>query len=139
MTIDEKTFNDRVKATLNASTNYIDADTQHRLHAIRRQALQSSRQSAWWKTFAWAPVAGVAFCSVMAVMFILPGQQHPANPATATSEYTAMFELMENPEDLDAVSDADFYLWLDEENGNSASPADSQPEHAAQSNIMVIT
>ena len=139
MTIDEKTFNERIKTTLTASTNHMDADTQHRLHAIRRLALQQSGKQAWWKNIAWAPVAGVAFCSVMAVMFILPGQQHPANPATATSEYTAMFELMENPDDLDAVSDADFYLWLEEENGNSASPADPQPEHAAQSDILVIT
>ena len=130
MTIDENTFNERIKTTLTASTNHIDADTQHRLHAIRRQALQQSDKSAWWKNFAWAPLAGVAFCSVMAVMFILPGQQHPANPVNVSSEYTAMFEVVESPDDLDAVTDPDFYLWLDE-NEPSPSKLNSMNDAAA--------
>ncbi|MDO8962279.1 MAG: hypothetical protein Q7V02_09265 [Methylophilus sp.] len=118
MTIDEKTFTERIKTTLTDSTNDIDADTQHRLHAIRRKALQQSSKQAWWKnigsnTKVWAPLAGVAFCSVMAVMFILPAQQ-ATNPAAVSGEYTAMFELVESPEDFDAVTDPDFYLWLDE-------------------------
>lgn len=118
MTIDENTFNERIKTTLDASTNHIDADTQHRLHAIRRQALQQTGKAAWWKHMAWAPVAGVAFCSVMAVMFILPGQQHPAAPESVPGEYTAMFEVVESPEDFDAVTDPDFYLWLEEAKPN---------------------
>ena len=118
MTIDEKTFTERIKTTLTDSTNDIDADTQHRLHAIRRKALQQSSKQAGWKnigsnTKVWAPLAGVAFCSVMAVMFILPAQQ-ATNPAAVSGEYTAMFELVESPEDFDAVTDPDFYLWLDE-------------------------
>jgi hypothetical protein len=120
MTIDEKTFTERIKTTLNDSTNHIDADTQHRLHAIRRAALQQSGKQAWWKNI-WsnhmvlAPLVGVAFCSVMAVMFILPAQQS-TDPAAMSGEYTAMFEVVESPEDFDAVTDPDFYLWLDEAN-----------------------
>ncbi|WP_020181559.1 DUF3619 family protein [Methylotenera sp. 1P/1] len=113
MTIDEKTFTDRIQSSLTASTNEIDADTQHRLHAIRRQALQQKPQKAWWKNIVWAPVAGVAFCSVMAIMFILPAQ-HSASPAAVSGEYTAMFEVVESPDDLDAITDPEFYLWLDE-------------------------
>lgn len=112
MNIDENTFNERIKTTLNASTHHIDADTQHRLHAIRRQALQQSGKQAWWK-HTWMPVVGVAFCSVMAVMFILPAQQATSSEVVPL-EYTAMFEVVESTEDFDAVADPDFYLWLDE-------------------------
>lgn len=118
MTIDEKTFTDRIHARLTASTHDIDAETQQRLYAIRRKALQQKPQQGWlqklWQNnMVWAPVAGVAFCSVMAVMFILPAQQ-ASSPADISGEYTAMFEVVESPEDFDAVTDPDFYLWLDE-------------------------
>lgn len=120
MTIDEKTFTDRIQAGLTASTYEIDAETQQRLHAIRRKALQQKPQLSWLKkiwqsNMVWAPVAGVAFCSVMAIMFILPAQQ-ASNPGAISGEYTAMFEVVESPEDLDTITDPDFYLWLDETN-----------------------
>jgi hypothetical protein len=137
MTIDEKTFTERIKTTLNDSTNHIDADTQHRLHAIRRAALQQSGKQAWWKNawsnhMVWAPLAGVAFCSVMAVMFILPAQQ-ATNPAAMSGEYTAMFEVVESPEDFDAVTDPDFYLWLDETkpSPNNLNSMNEAPSRAA--------
>lgn len=118
MTIDEKTFTDRIHAGLTASTNEIDAETQQRLYAIRRKALQQKPQQTWLQkllqnNMVWAPVAGVAFCSVMAIMFILPAQQ-ASSPAAISGEYTAMFEVVESPEDLDTITDPDFYLWLDE-------------------------
>lgn len=120
MTIDEKTFTDRIHAGLTASANEIDGETQQRLHAIRRKALQQKSQQTWlqkiWQNNrVWAPVAGVAFCSVMAIMFILPAQQ-VSSPAAISGEYTAMFEVVESPEDLDTITDPDFYLWLDETN-----------------------
>jgi hypothetical protein len=120
MTIDEKTFTDRIHAGLTASTHEIDAETQQRLYAIRRKALQQKPQQGWlqklWQNnMVWAPVAGVAFCSVMAIMFILPAQQASA-PVTISGDYTAMFEVVDSPDDLDAVTDPDFYLWLDEVN-----------------------
>ena len=118
MTIDEKTFTDRIHAGLTASTNEIDAETQQRLYAIRRKALQQKPQQTWLQkllqnNMVWAPVAGVAFCSVMAIMFILPAQQ-ASSPTAISGEYTAMFEVVESPEDLDTITDPDFYLWLDE-------------------------
>lgn len=118
MTIDEKTFTDRIHAGLTASTHEIDAETQQRLYAIRRKALQQKPQPGWlqklWQNnMVWAPVAGVAFCSVMAIMFILPAQQ-ASSPVDISGEYTAMFEVVESPEDLDTITDPDFYLWLDE-------------------------
>lgn len=135
MTIDEKTFTDRIHAGLTASTNEIDGETQQRLHAIRRKALQQKSQQTglqkiWQNNRVWAPVAGVAFCSVMAIMFILPAQ-HASNPETISGEYTAMFEVVESPEDLDTITDPDFYLWLDETNPspnkqNSMNKASSQ-------------
>lgn len=120
MTIDEKTFTDRIQAGLTASTNEIDSETQQRLHAIRRKALQQKPQLSWLKkiwqsNMVWAPVAGVAFCSVMAIMFTLPAQQ-ASSPDAISGEYTAMFEVVESPEDLDTITDPDFYLWLDETN-----------------------
>lgn len=132
MTIDEKTFTDRIHAGLTASTNEMDAETQHRLHAIRRQALQQKPQKSWlnniWPTsMVWAPVAGVAFCSVIAIMFILPAQQASA-PATISGDYTAMFEVVDSPDDLDAVTDPDFYLWLDEVN----------PEDTKHSQVKIL-
>lgn len=125
--IDETKFTERIKATLTAS-NELDSDTQLRLQAIRRKALLQTRKTAWWQSITqnmtWVPVAGVAFCSVMAIMLILPAQQSLLEPSGNTSDYSAMVELMESPDELDLVRDADFYLWLDEVQTNAANPAD---------------
>lgn len=123
--IDEKTFTERIKATL-TEANQLDSDTQMRLQAIRRKALLQTRKLSWWQhmsqTTYWVPAAGVAFCSVMAIMVLMPAQQTQTQPSNG--DYTAMVELMESPEELDAVRDADFYLWLDEVQANAAKPAD---------------
>lgn len=121
--IDEKTFTQRIQATLNADSE-LDSDTQLRLQAIRRKALLQMRKTAWWQNIipniAWAPVAGVAFCSVMAIMLMMPAQQTLIAPTSNAADYSAMVELMESPDELDLVRDADFYLWLDEAQANAA-------------------
>ncbi len=124
MNTDDTTLTERVKATLTASSDLIDADTQQRLHAIRRQALLQSSKPSWWQNVAWAPVAGAAFCSVLAIMLILPAQQTLTTPSSDGNDYTAMMELMESPDELDAVRDADFYLWLDEAHANGGNATD---------------
>jgi Protein of unknown function (DUF3619) len=101
----------RIKASLDASVQQLDADTLQRLNAARRAALNPPSKARWLSAHYWLPAASLAFCTVVGVMLLLP--MHASNPSS-TLEHTAMLELMENPEELDVISDPGFYLWLDE-------------------------
>lgn len=109
----------RIKQSLELSIQAIDDDTRKRLADIRRQSLQgqSSRtvQARWltldfWSNHYWLPVTllvlSVAFTSVW-----LKSTTH----ITATSQADfAMLELLDNPDELETMSDPDFYLWAEE-------------------------
>ncbi|MDX1915708.1 MAG: hypothetical protein SFU55_09005 [Methylophilus sp.] len=100
---------DRIKASLNQSIDTLDAETRQRLQAIRRAALNQPSTAFKWRS--WVPVASVAFCSVVAMLVILPDHQQATK---APLDQTAMLELLDNPEDLDTLSDPDFYMWVEE-------------------------
>lgn len=109
----------RIKQSLELSIQAIDDDTRKRLADIRRQSLQgqSSRtvQARWltldfWSNHYWLPVTllvlSVAFTSVW-----LKSTTH----ITSTSQTDfAMLELLDNPDELETMSDPDFYLWAEE-------------------------
>lgn len=112
MTPDSQTpLEARIKASLDASTQSIDADTQQRLNAMRRAALNQPTKTNWLRLQYWLPATSLAFCTVVGMMLWLPTQ---APAPSATLEHTAMLELIENPEELEVMSDPGFYLWLDE-------------------------
>ncbi len=103
-------FEERIKTSLDQSASQLDAGTQARLQAIRRAALTQPAKISWFSLNGWVPAASLVFCSVVAVLLVLPSKQSPTNPV----DQTAMLELLNNPDELDALSDPDFYMWVDE-------------------------
>jgi hypothetical protein len=118
--IEAKELENRIKASLDASVEQLDADTLQRLNAARRSALNQPSKARWLSAHYWLPAASLAFCTVVGVMLFLPMQTQ--TPSSAL-DHTAMLELMENPEELDVISDPGFYLWLDEVGANEAESA----------------
>ena len=109
---------DRIKASLEQSVRSLDEDTQQRLNAIRRAALNQPSKASWFKLNGWLPATSLAFCSVIALLVILPS--HQSKQTSDLSDQTAMLELLDNTDELDVISDPYFYMWLDEiksENG----------------------
>jgi hypothetical protein len=111
MNREQSNLEERIKNALQSSAKNLDADTKKRLQEIRRQALQPSGVSAWFKASYLLPAAGLALCSVFAIMLALPYLH--TNGRTAADQ-SAMLELIENPDELDALSDPGFYVWMDE-------------------------
>jgi type VI protein secretion system component VasF len=107
----------RIKENLEASIQHIDDDTKHRLQKIRRQAMNQPVKTSWFKSHQWVPAASLAFFSVIAIMLYLPSQQSQTNVTTTQIDQTAMLELIDSPDDIDTLSDPDFYMWLDETAG----------------------
>ena len=105
-------FEERIKTSLDQSASQLDADTQARLQAVRRAALNQPANTSWFSLNGWIPAASLVFCSVIAMLLILPSKQSPTSPV----DQTAMLELLINPDELDALSDPDFYMWVDEMN-----------------------
>jgi hypothetical protein len=108
-------FEEKIKSSLDASVDDLDTATKQRLEAIRREALTQPKHKSWWSSFnvtLWVPATGLALCSIMAAILWLPQLNAPDN--IMPIEQTAMFELMENPEDIDVLIDPGFYLWIDE-------------------------
>jgi hypothetical protein len=114
----EKALEARIKASLEQSARYLDADTQQRLNAVRRNALNQPTKANWLKLNDWIPATSLVFCSVIAMLILIPSHQVP-NKASELSDQTAMLELLDNPDELDAMSDPDFYLWVDEVNSEN--------------------
>jgi hypothetical protein len=111
MNREQSNLEERIKSALQSSAKNLDADTKKRLQEIRHRALQPSGISAWFKANYLLPAAGLALCSVFAVILALPYLHTNSRVAT---EQTAMLELIENPDELDALSDPGFYVWIDE-------------------------
>lgn len=107
----------RIKEGLLTSIHHIDDDTRQRLQKIRRNAINQPAKTSWFKSHQWVPAASLAFCSIIAIMLYLPSQQSQTDSATTQIDQTAMFELIDNADDLDTLSDPDFYMWLDETAG----------------------
>ncbi len=111
MNREQSNLEERIKNALQSSAKNLDADTKKSLQEIRRQALQPSGISAWFKANYLLPAAGLALCSVFAVMLALP---YLHTNGSAATDQTAMLELIENPDELEALSDPGFYVWMDE-------------------------
>ena len=105
----------RIKSSLDKSTQQIDNETKQRLFDIRNQALKQPQQTSWFSVLQsnyWMPATGIVLCSLIAALLLLPQWQR--NNQTTTFEQLAMFELIDNPEEIEVLSDPYFYLWIDE-------------------------
>jgi len=111
----EEALEARIKTSLEQSARFLDADTQKRLNAARRNALNQPAKAKWFQFNGWITATSLVFCSVIAMLILIPSHQAP-HTTIELSEQTAMLELLDNPEELDVISDPDFYLWVDEMN-----------------------
>jgi hypothetical protein len=102
---------DRIKAKLELSSTQLDTETLQRLQAARRLALRPNSKANWLSFKSWVPAAGLAFCTVIAILIAFPNHQTINNNQP---DQTAMLELLNEPEDLDTLSDPDFYIWMEE-------------------------
>lgn len=118
-------FEKKVKASLNADADNLDADTRAQLAAARRKALSQpvkrSWLSIWLKKEYWLPAGSLALCSLLAVFILVnpKPQSLPTNVAVTqqlndTLNQVAALELLDNTDDIDTATDPDFYLWADE-------------------------
>ena len=125
-----KDFEDKVKQSLDANAQNLDAETRQLLANARRNALNQAPKTAWlsgWlKKEYWLPASTVALCSLLAVFILVNPKPHvrtnqsvPSNVAAAQQKNDALnqvatLELLDNVDDIDTTTDPDFYLWADE-------------------------
>jgi hypothetical protein len=117
MTSDDKQFEQQVKASLDAHVDALDADTRQRLVDIRQQTLNTRVSNktpffGWLSTNNWLPAGTLALASLFAVFLVFSPQNQETAPVQI--DQVAVFELLDNTEELDAITDADFYVWMDE-------------------------
>jgi hypothetical protein len=114
MTNSDEQFEQQVKTSLDANVDALDADTRNRLAKMRGQALNapSPKFFAWLNMNNWLPASALAFASLFAVFLVFNPQNQDTSPLQ--NDQVAVFELLDNSEELDAITDADFYVWMDE-------------------------
>lgn len=111
-----ETFEQKIKAHLDNGLSNLDANTQKRLASIRKQALAERKQPAKWLTtqywFGFIPATSLALCTLFAIFLII----NPKHEATLASghDQLAVFELLNNTDELEVITDPDFYAWMDE-------------------------
>ena len=114
----DEQFEQQVKACLDANVEALDADTRKRLADIRLQTLNAQTNSktplfGWLSITNWLPVGALAFASLFAVFLVFSPQNQDTPPLQ--NDQVAVFELLDNAEELEAITDADFYVWMDED------------------------
>ena len=126
-------FERKVKISLDADMQGLDADTRQQLAAARKKALNQSAKQSWrdswlknlWLKSAWLtnyglPAGSLALCSLLAVFILVNPKPNtaPANVAihqtVQLNDQVAALELLDNVDDIDTATDPDFYLWADE-------------------------
>ena len=121
-------FERKVKASLDADEQNLDADARQKLAATRRKALNQPSKQSWrdsWLKSAWLtnyglPAGSLALCSLLAVFILVnpKPQLSPTNvainPAVQLNDQVAALELLDNVDDINIATDPDFYLWADE-------------------------
>lgn len=106
-------FEHKVKTSLDANLDTLDADTRKRLTDSRRLALNSKSQPfAWLNINHYLPAGAIALCSLFAVFLAFNPQDKKMQPLQ--NDQVAVFELLNNADELDAITDPDFYAWIDE-------------------------
>jgi hypothetical protein len=118
-------FEQKVKASLDDSAANLDADTRKRLADIRRQALNTQtsqvKPARWLALSGWLPTTSLAFGVLLALFFVAQHKQQ--NVLESGQEQVAAFEMLNDADDLETLSDPDFYLWADEQLSNGSDHA----------------
>jgi heme/copper-type cytochrome/quinol oxidase subunit 3 len=123
-------FENKVKTSLDQSAQSLDADTRKRLADIRRQALSTQtshvKPTRWLALSTWLPSTSLAFGVLLALFFVAQHKQQSG--LDAGHEQIAAFEMLNdvddlNTENLETLSDPDFYLWAYEQLANESNHA----------------
>ena len=140
--INDEQFERKVKASLDANLDNnlgaLDTDTRKRLadgrskalksQALKSQALKSHALNSQSQRFAWLnpnyylPAGALALCSLFAVILVLSPQDKGVQ--ALQNDQVAVFELLNNADELEAMTDLDFYVWIDEGLNESSADAD---------------
>ena len=118
-------FENKVKASLEADVQNLDAETRQQLATARRKALNQPQKTtwlnAWFKKDYWLPAGSLALCSLLALFILVnPSPQNKPNNVANNqavqqqSDQLAALELLDGGDDTDAPDDPDFYLWANE-------------------------
>ena len=134
--MNEDKFNEKVKVNLDHSVDSLDFATRQQLAERRRLALDkfalnSQQANSWlsaqyWREY-WMPASAFALCALAAVLVVINPQQ--SGPAVGLASNNAdnpaaVLEVLNSDEDLDVISDPDFYAWAEE-----TLNADKTPNH----------
>ena len=114
-------FTQKIKVNLDHSVDSLDSGTRQQLADRRKIALNSQKANSWlsaqyWSEY-WMPASALAFCALAAVLVVIHPQQsnHPVGLASNNADNpAAVLEVLNNAEDLDVISDPDFYAWAEE-------------------------
>ena len=111
--MNDEQFERKVKASLDNHVDGLDADTRRRLADCRRQALTSKSQPfAWLNINSYLPAGALALCSLFAIFLLFKPQDNAVR--VLASDQVALYELLNNAEELEVMTDPDFYAWIDE-------------------------
>lgn len=104
-------FEQKVKKSLDSNLQQLDVDTRQQL-ARRRQLALAKPSNKWLQASYWMPAGSLALGSLFAAIMVFnpgPNSSQPAN-----HDQLAVFEWLDNAEELDVMTDPDFYAWIDE-------------------------
>ncbi len=104
-------FEQKVKASLDSNLQQLDFDTRQQLASRRQQALAKGTNK-WLQTSYWLPAGSLALCSLFAALMAFNPSINDSQPEN--HDQIAVFELLDNAEELDVMTDPDFYAWIDE-------------------------
>lgn len=118
-------FEQKIKARLDENVTNLDADTRKQLADIRRQALggqtNHAKPARWLVLSHWLPTTSLALGVLLALFFV--AQHKQPSHVESSQDQVAVFEMLNNADDLDALGDPDFYLWADEQLANESGHA----------------
>ena len=118
-------FEQKIKASLDENVTNLDADTRKQLADMRRQVLggqtNHAKPARWLVLSHWLPTTSLAFGVLLALFFVVQHKQ-PSH-VESSQDQVAVFEMLNNADDLDALGDPDFYLWADEQLANESGHA----------------
>jgi len=104
----ESQFIQQAKVRLDQSEKQIDAITQARLGAVRREALSAKGRSIWQRPV--TAFASLALCALLIGGLILPMDEQPL-----TMDLFEDVALLSAQEELEMYEDIDLLIWLQDE------------------------
>jgi len=99
-------FAQQAKELFDESVGGLDAATLSTLNQARQRALATQQRAG---VLRWAPAAGVAAATLVAVMVILPG---PTDVQVMPTTVTDM-EILLGEDSIEMLEDLEFYSWID--------------------------